>query len=100
MFKNKIKFFKNKIRDWNFRAKEVREAKKMQLESQLADIDSSIDGGISSIDLVNERTSIIGELGSLQKVDVADLAQKAKVQWSVEGDGNSAFFHGMLKKIK
>nr|KAJ0199971.1 hypothetical protein LSAT_V11C600333230 [Lactuca sativa] len=88
-------FFKNKIRDWNFRAKEVREAKKMQLESQLADIDSSIDGGISSIDLVNERTSIIGELGSLQKVDVADLAQKAKVQWSVEGDGNSAFFHGL-----
>ncbi|KAL7590156.1 hypothetical protein Lser_V15G38996 [Lactuca serriola] len=87
----------NKIWDSHFRAKEACKAKKVQLESRLADIDSSIDGGLSSIDLVNERKSIIRELGSLKKVDAADLAQKPKVQWLVKGDENSAFFHGMLK---
>nr|KAJ0191545.1 hypothetical protein LSAT_V11C800425010 [Lactuca sativa] len=97
LLKNKIKLLKNKIWDSHFRAKEACKAKKVQLESRLADIDSSIDGGLSSIDLVNERKSIIRELGSLKKVDAADLAQKPKVQWLVKGDENSAFFHGMLK---
>lgn len=27
-----------------------------------------------------------------------ELAQKVKVKWGVEGDENSGFFHGVIKK--
>ncbi|GJX66974.1 hypothetical protein Tco_0302701 [Tanacetum coccineum] len=32
------------------------------------------------------------------RLDAKDIAQKAKVKWTIEEDENTSFFHGMLKK--
>ncbi|GKB42250.1 RNA-directed DNA polymerase, eukaryota, reverse transcriptase zinc-binding domain protein [Tanacetum coccineum] len=37
-------------------------------------------------------------LGSLDRLEAKDLAQKAKVKWAEAGDENMSFFHNTLKK--
>ena len=37
-------------------------------------------------------------MANLENIWPSEVAQKAKVSWIVEGDENSSFFHGMLKK--
>nr|KAJ0227865.1 hypothetical protein LSAT_V11C100012290 [Lactuca sativa] len=43
---------------------------------------------------------VLGSLASIESQEVSNLVQKAKVKWSIEGDENTGFFHGMLKKRK
>ena len=49
------------------------------------------------ISLLNYVMSL-GSLASIESQEVSDLVQKTKVKWSIEGDENTGFFHGMLKK--
>ena len=36
----------------------------------------------------------------LEKLEVEDLAQKAKVKWAIKGDENSKYFHGIVNKTR
>ncbi|GJW82616.1 hypothetical protein Tco_0146591 [Tanacetum coccineum] len=40
----------------------------------------------------------MNHLSSLDNTESIELAQKAKVKWSIEGDENSKFFHGIINK--
>nr|GEY14336.1 RNA-directed DNA polymerase, eukaryota [Tanacetum cinerariifolium] len=44
------------------------------------------------------RMAIMNNLTSLDNMESIELAQKAKVKWSIEGDENSKFFHGIINK--
>ncbi|GJT34880.1 RNA-directed DNA polymerase, eukaryota [Tanacetum coccineum] len=47
----------------------------------------------------NEKKSIIlKKLADLDRLIASELAQKAKIHWSIEGDENSKFFHGVINK--
>ncbi|GKF30376.1 hypothetical protein Tco_0100174, partial [Tanacetum coccineum] len=46
---------------------------------------------------VNLRESI-RIVDDLNRLENADLAQKARIKWASEGDENTSFFHAMLKK--
>ncbi|GJZ13991.1 hypothetical protein Tco_0549221 [Tanacetum coccineum] len=48
-------------------------------------------------DFKNRIDSLIF-LGALDRTEARDLAQKAKIKWALEGDENTRFFHGSLKK--
>ncbi|GJZ44938.1 hypothetical protein Tco_0592534 [Tanacetum coccineum] len=37
-------------------------------------------------------------LREIDHLENKDIAQKAKIKWAIEGDENTSFFHGMLKK--
>nr|KAJ0215732.1 hypothetical protein LSAT_V11C300154700 [Lactuca sativa] len=73
---------------------EVRDAHKLQLESQIHDIDYSIDVG----DLHNERKQILEKIDNLEKLEAANIAKKSKVKWLVEVVENSGFFSWYAQK--
>ncbi|GKE17360.1 hypothetical protein Tco_1424937, partial [Tanacetum coccineum] len=71
---------------------------KKDLENKLSDIDSSIDKGKASSATLEERLDILNNSISLEKMESIELAQKAKVKWSIEGDENSKFYHDIINK--
>ncbi|GJX68159.1 hypothetical protein Tco_0303886, partial [Tanacetum coccineum] len=65
----------------------------------VAAIDVLVDQGLASNDDLVMRNESLIILSDFDKSEAKDLAQKAnKVKWTVEGDENTKFFHGVLKK--
>ncbi|GJU25337.1 RNA-directed DNA polymerase, eukaryota [Tanacetum coccineum] len=54
-------------------------------------------GGCNEETLI-ERNMLLKELHDLNNLTLLDMAQKAKVCWSIEGDENSKYFHGIINK--
>ncbi|GJW98196.1 hypothetical protein Tco_0180004 [Tanacetum coccineum] len=44
------------------------------------------------------RISLLKDIHDLDKRHSSDFAQKAKIQWAIEGDENSKYFHGIINK--
>nr|GEZ75293.1 hypothetical protein [Tanacetum cinerariifolium] len=68
-FKKKLQLLKKEIREWVMNRKRQNMGRINEIKADLIDIDNT-----------------------------RELVQKAKVQWAVEGDENSKFFHGILNK--
>ncbi|GJR31850.1 RNA-directed DNA polymerase, eukaryota [Tanacetum coccineum] len=48
--------------------------------------------------LMELREEIVNQLQNVQNTSTRDFIQKAKIQWAVEGDENSKFFHGIVNR--
>ncbi|GJV55335.1 RNA-directed DNA polymerase, eukaryota [Tanacetum coccineum] len=97
-FVYKLKYLKVKIREWSKCNKRDTKSRKSSLQDELHVLDSVIDSGVISDDLVNKRSEVIHSLLDIDKRNATEMAQKAKIRWCIEGDENSSFFHGMLNK--
>ncbi|KAL4579625.1 hypothetical protein LXL04_015779 [Taraxacum kok-saghyz] len=82
----------------NFKNKLGRSETRNGLISRLKHIDESLDQGDEPIGLVTECLDTLKQLGEIDKADTLDHMQKLKVKWAIEGDENTKFFHGMLKR--
>nr|GEX97885.1 RNA-directed DNA polymerase, eukaryota [Tanacetum cinerariifolium] len=67
-------------------------------QSRISELDKLIDKGLSNNNIINERISLLKDIHDLDKRHSFDLAQKAKIQWAIEGDENSKYFHGIINK--
>nr|GEW19664.1 RNA-directed DNA polymerase, eukaryota [Tanacetum cinerariifolium] len=54
-------------------------------------------GNINS-NLLNKHMNVINFLQEFYKLKCLEVAQKAKIKWSIEGHENSKYFHGILNK--
>nr|GEU45700.1 RNA-directed DNA polymerase, eukaryota, reverse transcriptase zinc-binding domain protein [Tanacetum cinerariifolium] len=89
----KLKHIKTKIREWNKKnmlsAKNVKAKYKDELEA----LEAIIDKGDGNVEVVNKRMEVVNTLQKIDKICSSEMAQKAKVKWSIEGDENTSFFH-------
>nr|GEX27543.1 reverse transcriptase [Tanacetum cinerariifolium] len=73
-------------------------SKMSNLDRFLVTQDLRLDKGNSLPDDMLNRANAIRELKIIDQQTSMDAAQKAKVTWAIEGDGNSKFFHGIVNK--
>ncbi|GJT85375.1 RNA-directed DNA polymerase, eukaryota, partial [Tanacetum coccineum] len=97
-FMNKLKYLKTKLRSWTNTKKESLTYQNTKLKSTMIDIDKTIDARYANSDLLNNRKNVMTSLLDMEKIKSSEVAQKSKIKWSIEGDENSKFFHGILNK--
>ncbi|GJZ52502.1 RNA-directed DNA polymerase, eukaryota [Tanacetum coccineum] len=94
--KKKLQFLKNAIKTWVKDNKKKINETKTSIQYKLIEVDKIIDQGGGNAEVLNHRASLMKDLNDIKSIDVMDLSQKAKVRWSIEGDENSKYFHGIL----
>nr|GEU57276.1 RNA-directed DNA polymerase, eukaryota [Tanacetum cinerariifolium] len=94
----KFQALKVAIKRWCKEDKQRSNASKSSIQSRLADLDKLFDQGKGSQGLVNERSMLLKELQAFNASFLLDMAQKAKVRWSIEGNKNSKYFHGIINQ--
>nr|GEZ70259.1 RNA-directed DNA polymerase, eukaryota, reverse transcriptase zinc-binding domain protein [Tanacetum cinerariifolium] len=94
----KLKYLKTRIREWNKKNMLSVKNVKAKYKDELEALEAIIDKGDGNVDVVNKRMEVVNTLQKIDKICSLEMAQKAKVKWSIEGDENTSFFHGMLNK--
>nr|GFA97194.1 RNA-directed DNA polymerase, eukaryota [Tanacetum cinerariifolium] len=61
-------------------------------------IDIELEKGGSNEDILLARMDLLKRLNDFQSSEARDRIQKAKIQWAIEGDENSKFFHGVINR--
>nr|GEZ45809.1 nucleotide-binding alpha-beta plait domain-containing protein [Tanacetum cinerariifolium] len=61
--------------------------------AELADLNGVIDKGEGSDADGHRRREVVRLIQEVKKVDAMEVAQKAKIKWSIEGDENSKYYH-------
>ncbi|GJR37384.1 RNA-directed DNA polymerase, eukaryota [Tanacetum coccineum] len=94
--KKKFQLLKNEIKSWvKQNKKKINEAKSF-VNRKLTELDKIIDQGGGNEEVVNQRASLLKDLNDINSIEVSELSQKAKVRWSIKGNENSKYFHGIL----
>nr|GEV64901.1 RNA-directed DNA polymerase, eukaryota, reverse transcriptase zinc-binding domain protein [Tanacetum cinerariifolium] len=71
---------------------------KAKYKDELKPLEAIIDKGDGNVEVVNKRMEVVNTLQKIDKICSSEMAQKAKVKWSIKEDENNSFFHGMLNK--
>nr|GEV90309.1 RNA-directed DNA polymerase, eukaryota [Tanacetum cinerariifolium] len=98
LLKKKFQVLKSAIKQWCKEEKRRSNSSKSSIQSRLIELDKMFDQGKGNVELVNERSSLLKDLLDLNASASLDMAQKAKIRWSIEGDENSKYFYGIIDK--
>nr|GEX99421.1 probable leucine-rich repeat receptor-like protein kinase At5g49770 [Tanacetum cinerariifolium] len=82
----KLKFLKYKIRKWIKDNRCNRKVAFDKLKEELRLVDEAIDKGVGTEEVVNKRVEVLNSLRYIDQMHAMDLAQKAKIKWSIEGE--------------
>nr|GEV77415.1 RNA-directed DNA polymerase, eukaryota, reverse transcriptase zinc-binding domain protein [Tanacetum cinerariifolium] len=88
----KLQDLKKIIRVWIKESNASQVGAKKVILDNLVIIDKNLDKGMVSDELLAKRMDLSRKLHDLKQMKLKDAAQKAKVNWAIEGDENSKFF--------
>ncbi|XP_074298721.1 uncharacterized protein LOC141629646 [Silene latifolia] len=94
----KLKELKTVLKELNKTCYADIEVQTVETEKELNTLQLHLSGNPTSSDLISQEIGIIAKLRRLLKDRDSFLQQKAKAQWLEEGDTNSAYFHGIIRK--
>ncbi|GKC82742.1 RNA-directed DNA polymerase, eukaryota [Tanacetum coccineum] len=97
-FKKKMQFLKKEIRVWVMDQKQKQSGSIKEIKSKLSDIDKLLDQGGVNDEILLSRMDLLKQMQDIKSSDARDCMQKAKIQWAIEGDENSKFFHGIINR--
>ncbi|GJR87200.1 RNA-directed DNA polymerase, eukaryota [Tanacetum coccineum] len=86
------------IKAWSKEANKRSNDRKIKIQHNISEVDKLIDQGKSNDEILNIRITLLNELRELNTMNAIEISQKAKIRWSIEGDENSKYFHGILNK--
>ncbi|XP_074271474.1 uncharacterized protein LOC141595408 [Silene latifolia] len=94
----KLKALKPMLKDLNKECyADIENATKIA-ESELAAVQVQINSDPQNAELIQKELDITAKLKQLQPARISLLKQKAKTQWLEDGDSNTAYFHGVIRK--
>ncbi|GJX88544.1 RNA-directed DNA polymerase, eukaryota [Tanacetum coccineum] len=97
-FKKKLQILKKEIRTWVKDQKHKQSGCINDIKSKLSDIDKQLDQGGGNDELLLSRMDLMKQMHDIKSSDARDYMQKVKIQWAIEGDENSKFFHGIINR--
>ncbi|GJS81365.1 RNA-directed DNA polymerase, eukaryota [Tanacetum coccineum] len=97
-FKKKLQMLKKEIRSWVAVHKRKQSGRLIDIQEKLSGIDHILDQGGVSDEILLSRMELTKQMQDIKSTVVRDQMQKAKIQWAVEGDENSNFFHGIVNR--
>nr|GFB78539.1 RNA-directed DNA polymerase, eukaryota [Tanacetum cinerariifolium] len=69
-----------------------------EIKQRLHDIDIELDQRGVNNEILLDRKDLLKQLQDIKALESIDYAQKAKIQWAIEGDENSKFYHGIINR--
>jgi exonuclease III len=97
-FKKKLQALKKVIREWVAIYKRGKTSRRNDIKLNLSVIDKQLEQGRVNDDILLSRMGLMKQLLDSNSSDALDNLQKAKIQWAIEGDENSKFFHGVINR--
>ncbi|XP_074265854.1 uncharacterized protein LOC141588305 [Silene latifolia] len=94
----KLKNVKSKLKELNKECFSDIENKASIAEKDLLDVQLQIKKDPQNVALIQKENQIFESLKVLSKARTGFLQQKAKIEWMEDGDSNTAYFHGAIKK--
>ncbi|GKB11089.1 cytochrome P450, partial [Tanacetum coccineum] len=95
-FKTKLQQLKSTIKQWRRQVVDMENMVSNDLRLKIDCLDMKVESSFLTDDEILSRTAHVKSLADLENAKILDLRQKAKIQWALDGDENSHFFHGMI----
>nr|GEU74480.1 hypothetical protein [Tanacetum cinerariifolium] len=93
--KKKLQALKIAIKAWSKEANKRSNDRKINIQQNLSEFNKLIDQGKSNDEILIKRITLLNDLQELNNWNAMEISQKAKIRWSIEGDENSKYFHGI-----
>lgn len=93
---SKLRGLKNAIKIWIASVKKKQNERLLEAKEQVVRYEELLEERILSEQELEHEIECRLELSKIEAEKVMDLRQRARIKWAVEGDENSAFFHGFI----